>query len=62
MIQNFNIAMDNGEIFKGEKIDKLIKFIINKFADEKLTYAEARIVLEKTLKMVDEYSIVNYVK
>lgn len=58
MIPTVNVAMNNGDIFKGEKISELTEFIIDKFADEKLTYAEAKIVLDKTLKVLDEYSII----
>ena len=53
-----SIQLNNGKIFDGEKIGELTDFIINKFSEEKLSYVEAEIVLEKVQEKVGEYSIV----
>ena len=53
-----SIQLNNGKIFDGEKIGELTDFIINKFSEEKLSYVEAEIVLEKAQEKVGEYSIV----
>lgn len=53
-----SIQLNNGKIFDGEKIGELTDFIINKFSEEKLSYVEAGIVLEKVQEAVGEYSIV----
>lgn len=53
-----SIQLNNGKIFDGEKIGELTDFIINKFSEEKLSYVEAGIVLEKVQEKVGEYSIV----
>lgn len=55
---NQDVLMDNGTIFSGDKISELVKHIINKFADEKLSPDEAKIVLERTKNVVGEYAVV----
>lgn len=50
--------MTNGDFFNGDKIGELTEAIINKLAKEKLTCAEAKIVLQKAIDVVDDFSIV----
>ena len=40
------------------KIRELVNEIINKFSDEKLSYDDAKIVIEKVQKILGECSIV----
>ncbi len=49
----------NDSILLGEKIGELTKYIINKFADEKLTRDEAVEVLKSVIEVVGEVSVVN---
>ena len=49
----------NDSILSGEKIGELTKYIINKFADEKLTRDEAVEVLKSAIEVVGEVSVVN---
>lgn len=51
-----DIQLNNGEILSGEKIDKLVVYIINKFAEEKLSAEEAKIILNAAGDAVDGYS------
>lgn len=53
-----SIQLNNGKIFDGKKIGELTAFIINKFSEEKLSYDEAKIVLEKAQETLGECSIV----
>lgn len=53
-----SIQLNNGKILDGEKIGELTDFIINKFSEEKLSYDEARIVLEKAQEALGECSVV----
>lgn len=62
MVQSPTFAMSNGNLFKGEKISELTESIIDKLADEKLTYAEAKIVLGKALEVLDEYCVLQSFK
>ena len=49
----------NDSILSGEKIGELTKYIINKFADEKLTRDEAVEVLKSAIEVLGEVSVVN---
>ena len=51
-----SVQMLNGEVLHKEKIDKLAGYIINKFAEEKLTVDEAKIILDSTKEIVGEFS------
>ena len=53
-----SIQMDKGDIFDGKRIGELVGAVINKFSEEKLTYAEARIVLERTKSVLEEFAYV----
>lgn len=53
-----SVALDNGEILDGKKIGELAEFIINKFSEEKLSYEEARIVLEHTKDVLGEFCVI----
>ena len=53
--------MNNGSILSKGKIDKLVGFIINKFADEQLSVDEAKVILNNTEHIIVEYSqVINY--
>lgn len=58
METRYSYEMGNGKFFDGNRIEELIKFIINKFSEEKLTCAEAKIVLDKTRDLLGDYSLV----
>ena len=58
----YNVQMNNGKILEGEKIGKLTRFIIDKFADEGLSVDEAKVVInaaglnsDKLSKVDDEH-------
>lgn len=53
------VSLENGDYFKASEIDELVKFIINKFAEEKLTCEKGKIVLDKTKDLIESYSQVN---
>ncbi len=53
-----SIQLNSGRVFNGKKIGELTAFIINKFSEEKLSYDEAKIVLEKAQETLGECSIV----
>lgn len=53
-----SVTFDNGEILDGKKIGELAEFIINKFSEEKLSYEEARIVLEHTKDVLGEFCVI----
>lgn len=53
-----DVMMSNGKILPGEKIDKLVNFIINKFAEEEMSVDEAKIALEHAKEIIGEYSTV----
>lgn len=53
-----NIQMTNGTILPKEKIDKLVGFIINKFAEEGLSVDEAKIVIDGANELIGEFSVV----
>lgn len=56
-----SVQMRNGTIFPKERIDKLVEFIINRFADEKLSVDEAKVILNQAIELVGEFSQVgNY--
>lgn len=39
--------VNNGNILDGKRIGELTEFIINKFSEEKLSYDEAEIILDR---------------
>lgn len=49
-------SLENGDSFSSSEIDELVKFIINKFAKEKLTCEKGKIVLERTEDLIESYS------
>lgn len=53
-----DVQMNNGKIFRGEKVEELAKFIIDKFSQEKLSCDEAKIALDRTKSIIGEYSLV----
>ena len=59
-MKSYDIQMVNG-IFSGKKIDELTKFIINKFAEERLNRDEAVEVLKNTNNVIGEFAIVKRV-
>lgn len=56
-----NIQLNSGETLQGDRIGELTAFIINKFADENLSYAEALIVLESAKDVVGDFCSVQCV-
>lgn len=58
MIRFESVRMNNGEVLDGEKIGKLTKFIIDKFADEELSVDEGKEVLHSVTDLLGEYSII----
>lgn len=57
-----SVQMCNGTIFPKERIDKLVEFIINRFADEKLSVDEAKVILNQAIELVGEFSQVGHYK
>ncbi|MDO4647756.1 MAG: hypothetical protein Q4B26_03825 [Eubacteriales bacterium] len=53
-----DVLMKSGEIFDGNKISELADYIIDKFAEERLSRDEAIEVLEYTKEITGEYAIV----
>ena len=51
-----NIQMNNGTVLKATKTEELVRYIVNKFSEENLTYDEANIVLENTKDVIGEFS------
>ena len=58
-MENYDIQMVNG-IFSGEKNDELTKFIINKFAQERLNRDEAMEVLKNVENVIGEYAMIQH--
>lgn len=58
MIAFYGIELNNGRTLDGEKIGELVEEIIYKFSEAGLSCAEAKIVLEKTADVLDEFSCV----
>lgn len=52
-----NIQMNNGTVLTATKTEELVRYIVNKFSEENLTYDEANIVLEN--KEYAKKSLVN---
>lgn len=53
-----SIQMEKGDLFDGKRIGELADYLTNKFSEEKLAYAEARIVLERTKSVLEEFAYV----
>ncbi len=51
-----SVQMENGEVFNGKHLGELVEDIINKFSEENLTCDEGKIVLQKALDIIGEYS------
>lgn len=51
-----NIQMNNGTVLTTTKTEELVRYIVNKFSEENLTYDEANIVLENTKDVIGEFS------
>ena len=51
-----NIQMNNGTVLTVTKTEELVRYIVNKFSEENLTYDEANIVLENTKDVIGEFS------
>ena len=54
--------MDNGSVISKEKIDKLAGFIIDKFAEEKMSVDEAMVILDNVRDLLGEFSLVQSYK
>lgn len=57
MLKFPTVSMSNGEFFDGNKIGELTEAIISKLTEEKLTCAEAKIVLNRAINVIDEFSM-----
>lgn len=53
-----DIEQDNGKILTGAKIREIKKFILSKFSEEKLSAAEAMLILGRVKEDIDEYAII----
>ncbi|MGN0298901.1 MAG: hypothetical protein ACI4C1_06970 [Lachnospiraceae bacterium] len=53
-----SVKMENGKVLDGKKIGELVKFIINKFSEEKLSCDESKIILDSANSIIGEYSLV----
>ncbi len=53
-----NIFLKDGNVFSSEKINELVEFIIDKFAENKLTVSQGEIVLKRTKELLNEFSVV----
>ena len=51
-----NIQMNNGTVLTATKTEELVRYIVNKFSEENLTYDEANIVLDNTKDVIGEFS------
>lgn len=52
------VIMRNGKSFNGEKVEELAAEVISILSDAGLSYRGAKMVLERTEEIVDEYSLV----
>ena len=59
MTQSF--LMNNGSVFSGNRVNELIKHIVNKFADERLSSSEAILVLDQTKEVIKDFALVQHV-
>ena len=57
-LENHDYAMGNGEIFPREKVSELVQEILNKFAEEELSVDEAKLILQRTIDVVGQFSVV----
>lgn len=57
---SLDIQMQEG-VLSGEKVDELTKFIINKFAEEKMNRDEAVEVLKNVNNVIGEFAMVKHV-
>jgi hypothetical protein len=48
--------MNNGTVLTATKTEELVRYIVNKFSEENLTYDEANIILENTKDVLGEFS------
>lgn len=53
-----DVQMNNGKIFSGERIGELVREIIDRFSEERLTCDEAEIGLNSTQSVLGEFSMV----
>lgn len=58
ILENCDYAMENGEIFPREKVSELVQEILNKFAEEELSVDEAKLILQRTIDVVGQFSVV----
>ena len=58
-LENHDYAMENGEIFPREKVSELVQEILNKFAEEELSVHEAKLILQRTIDVVGQFSSKN---
>lgn len=56
---SLDIQMQEG-VLSGEKVDELTKFIINKFAEEKMNRDEAVEVLKNVNNVIGEFAMVKH--
>ena len=54
----YDIMLSNGEVFEGKEIRELSSFIIDKFAEKKLSVDKAKIVLERTGELLGTYATI----
>ena len=57
-LENHDYAMENGEIVPREKVSELVQEILNKFAEEGLSVNEAKLILQRTIDVVGQCSVV----
>lgn len=53
-----SISLNNGKFLSREKICELTNYIIDKFAEENLSFEEANAILEKTKECIRESAVV----
>lgn len=56
------IRLNNGKVLEAEKIDEITKYIIDKFAEEKLSIEEADFILENTKTAIREWTEIQKVE
>ncbi len=54
-----SIQMNNGSVLEGNRISELVKYIINKFADEELSFDEAKIVISRVEAILGEFAVIH---
>lgn len=57
-ISDGSIESKHGKCLSGKLIEELVTDIVNKFAEDDLSYEEAKIILSRTRDALDEFSVV----